>query len=108
ILSFLTPPTTIDRYILSLHDAVPIYEPGESINDHLLFCFVKLSCVLALKSVVPRLLVCWIISSSCHGVVVRYFFSDPFGPIPQEIGRARLNSSHQIISYAVFCLKKKK
>src|SRR5258708_10031962 len=25
-----------------------------------------------------------------------------------EIGRARLNSSHQIISYAVFCLKKKK
>src|SRR5438552_14404000 len=26
----------------------------------------------------------------------------------EEIGRARLNSSHQIISYAVFCLKKKK
>src|SRR5258708_24452086 len=25
-----------------------------------------------------------------------------------KIGRARLNSSHQIISYAVFCLKKKK
>src|SRR5207244_4643083 len=25
----------------------------------------------------------------------------------QEIGRARLNSSHQIISYAVFCLKNK-
>src|SRR3989454_7508275 len=28
---------------------------------------------------------------------------------PQEIGRApRLNSSHLVISYAVFCLKKKK
>src|SRR5438552_4271726 len=25
-----------------------------------------------------------------------------------KIGRAHLNSSHQIISYAVFCLKKKK
>src|SRR2546426_8836818 len=25
-----------------------------------------------------------------------------------EIGRARLNSSHLVISYAVFCLKKKK
>src|SRR5438034_6611997 len=25
-----------------------------------------------------------------------------------EIGRARLNSSHTVISYAVFCLKKKK
>src|SRR2546430_7875657 len=26
---------------------------------------------------------------------------------PEEIGRARLNSSHSQISYAVFCLKKK-
>src|SRR5947208_11043199 len=26
----------------------------------------------------------------------------------RKIGRAHLNSSHQIISYAVFCLKKKK
>src|SRR5258708_22067438 len=26
----------------------------------------------------------------------------------EEIGSTRLNSSHQIISYAVFCLKKKK
>src|SRR5258708_18630780 len=31
-------------------------------------------------------------------------------PTPEEIDRksTRLNSSHQIISYAVFCLKKKK
>src|SRR6266481_6779354 len=27
---------------------------------------------------------------------------------PSQIGRARLNSSHSSISYAVFCLKKKK
>src|SRR5258708_9547682 len=30
------------------------------------------------------------------------------GPAFPEIGSTRLNSSHQIISYAVFCLKKKK
>src|SRR5258708_28260908 len=29
-------------------------------------------------------------------------------PAIHEIGSTRLNSSHQIISYAVFCLKKKK
>src|SRR5687768_18572629 len=29
-------------------------------------------------------------------------------PLGSEIGRARLNSSHGYISYAVFCLKKKK
>src|SRR5690625_7001906 len=28
--------------------------------------------------------------------------------LAQQIGRARLNSSHVAISYAVFCLKKKK
>src|SRR5579864_9714604 len=28
--------------------------------------------------------------------------------VKQEIGRTRLNSSHMSISYAVFCLKKKK
>src|SRR5947209_15210667 len=35
---------------------------------------------------------------------------DPFGPRPGRIDRksTRLNSSHANISYAVFCLKKKK
>src|SRR5258708_26904393 len=39
---------------------------------------------------------------------------DPFSPpmlkneSPQDRKSTRLNSSHQIISYAVFCLKKKK
>src|SRR5947208_7243531 len=33
----------------------------------------------------------------------------PFGlPFPRDRKSTRLNSSHQIISYAVFCLKKKK
>src|SRR5690606_42133188 len=37
------------------------------------------------------------------GAVMRIFFMTG-----AEIGRARLNSSHVKISYAVFCLKKKK
>src|SRR5438034_9816958 len=32
----------------------------------------------------------------------------PIEAVTGEIGRARLNSSHTVISYAVFCLKKKK
>src|SRR5258708_8529442 len=35
--------------------------------------------------------------------------ADPIGPDePRDRKSTRLNSSHQIISYAVFCLKKKK
>src|SRR3712207_6869201 len=32
----------------------------------------------------------------------------PAGPLPQDRKSTRLNSSHANISYAVFCLKKKK
>src|SRR5258708_14900322 len=35
----------------------------------------------------------------------RYQYIDPFGQ--EDRKSTRLNSSHQIISYAVFCLKKK-
>src|SRR2546426_6777912 len=34
--------------------------------------------------------------------------SIPGGPIPRDRKSTRLNSSHLVISYAVFCLKKKK
>src|SRR5687768_18298056 len=33
---------------------------------------------------------------------------DPFAPLPLDRKSTRLNSSHGYISYAVFCLKKKK
>src|SRR5438552_18768820 len=38
---------------------------------------------------------------------IRGTVSDPSGTVPDRKS-TRLNSSHQIISYAVFCLKKKK
>src|SRR5256885_8949846 len=33
---------------------------------------------------------------------------DPFRPLEEDRKSTRLNSSHLVISYAVFCLKKKK
>src|SRR5947208_11258868 len=40
-----------------------------------------------------------------HGLAMIFFFLIP--SIPADRKSTRLNSSHQIISYAVFCLKKK-
>src|SRR5258708_31915963 len=79
---FFNDTATTEIYPLSLHDALPI-----SLGD----CFCRVG-------VGDR--------PSSHGLV-------PDGVACQDRGHAdrkstRLNSSHQIISYAVFCLKKKK
>src|SRR5438552_6433347 len=84
-----TPPTEI--YTLSLHDALPISDDGGAQRG------VAMRCPLALE-----------IRKERHALSTgrdRRCFSN------QEIvdrKSTRLNSSHQIISYAVFCLKKKK
>src|SRR5947208_11859483 len=69
---------TTEIYTLSLHDALPI--PGApAVNGPKRFFFYSL------------------------------YESDRTGaPIAVDRKSTRLNSSHQIISYAVFCLKKKK
>src|SRR5258708_28896955 len=48
--------------------------------------------------------------SSGHNTKIDLPSNDPFDEQVERIDRksTRLNSSHQIISYAVFCLKKKK
>src|SRR5438552_18607861 len=69
---------TTEIYTLSLHDALPI-------------------------SVVVRGRPYW----SCNAqVLVRSRFCSARGRV-EDRKSTRLNSSHQIISYAVFCLKKK-
>src|SRR2546427_11207000 len=82
LLFFFNDTATTEIYTLSLHDALPISLPGQ-----------------------PR----------AHDL--RRVLEEP-GPAPAPPGRAprgpqdrkstRLNSSHSQISYAVFCLKKKK
>src|SRR2546422_8375316 len=82
---FFNDTATTEIYTLSLHDALPIF--------------------LAVSSIVSPL-------DSCISLALRYTSSPPSWYIPtSKLGdrkSTRLNSSHGYISYAVFCLKKKK
>src|SRR5258708_14151479 len=78
---FFNDTATTEIYTLSLHDALPIWEQNQG---------------------------------RCHAVSEPVYAADQFQP-HQSVAASegdrkstRLNSSHQIISYAVFCLKKKK
>src|SRR2546430_11904202 len=88
---FFNGPATTEIYPLSLHDALPISSSGSPIS----------SCKgLPTKRVLPVR----VSTSTC--------LSEPT-PIATTSGArdrksTRLNSSHSQISYAVFCLKKKK
>src|SRR5436190_7481521 len=94
---FFNTTATPDVYTLSLHDALPIYffagftfsdevEAGEAFPAASLF--------------VPR----WQVSRA--GAVTTAVANLAIGKRDRK--STRLNSSHTVISYAVFCLKKKK
>src|SRR5947208_6497245 len=82
-LFFFNAPPTTEIYTLSLHDALPILKELASTEAHPLCPVCKMDVD---KSTAPK--------SAYKGKIDRK--------------STRLNSSHQIISYAVFCLKKKK
>src|SRR5438552_8855267 len=78
---FSTTPSTTAFYPLSLHDALPIsFDPTH----------VPLFGYYLVLGVWPIIM----------GITM-------IGHTPRDRKSTRLNSSHQIISYAVFCLKKK-
>src|SRR5947208_14044739 len=83
---FFNDPATTEIYTLSLHDALPISRPPQPLRG----------------------------STSETASFGRFCHVTPdLGSEGDRLGRqdrksTRLNSSHQIISYAVFCLKKKK
>src|SRR5438552_10206810 len=86
-------PATTELYTLSLHDALPIFT-GRHVRH---------------ARALARQLDLAVAEAHAQGQRVRIEGSFK----GQEGGQAdrkstRLNSSHQIISYAVFCLKKKK
>src|SRR5258708_37280567 len=79
---FFNDTATTEIYTLSLHDALPIYQLKINyIND--LPSKLQEKCLIA----------------PCMDMTNLHFHGDRKS--------TRLNSSHQIISYAVFCLKKK-
>src|SRR5436190_13596838 len=88
---FFTATATTEIYTLSLHDALPI-----SNKDHDAFVAVHNDEVIG-----------WI------GLTYSFSLESPphceiRGLVVRDRKSTRLNSSHTVISYAVFCLKKKK
>src|SRR5690606_41798256 len=85
---FVTDPATTALYTLSLHDALPIYPPASGVS----------------AAPAPRTRP--FLASRDRGR--RYRLFQRSAARPQDRKSTRLNSSHVKISYAVFCLKKKK
>src|SRR5258707_13035929 len=83
---FFNDTATTEIYTLSLHDALPISGPASDGFPPILY------------------------SMACHrrGASLVFFRADPSGRTMGDRKSTRLNSSHANISYAVFCLKKKK
>src|SRR5256885_2717611 len=78
---FFNDTATTEIYTLSLHDALPIYLQGEVIGIN--------------TAIISR-------SGGSQGI----WFAIPSNQV-RDRKSTRLNSSHLVISYAVFCLKKK-
>src|SRR5256885_12542721 len=92
---FFNDTATTEIYTLSLHDALPIFDVGGNLRIGVLR-FIEM---LELDAAAEEM-----------GVVVMGFFLGPqFIAAGENEDRksTRLNSSHLVISYAVFCLKKK-
>src|SRR5207248_9641899 len=81
---FFNDPATTDIYTLSLHDALPIFRAGSDRAD---------------AASVRRAARGGGAGRHCRGAD---------RPLVEDRKSTRLNSSHRTISYAVFCLKKKK
>ena len=100
LLFFFNDTATTEIYTLSLHDALPISSCRISFPLSMIPTCVQIS---------------WISDSTCELriIVSPFSFSScstalrAFTPLGSDRKSTRLNSSHALISYAVFCLKKK-
>src|SRR2546430_12082626 len=94
IVFFFNDTATTEIYTLSLHDALPIYlSPTYARDDK------------SLESVASRLADERARRGGCRSTLASYGASRGSA---RDRKSTRLNSSHSQISYAVFCLKKKK
>src|SRR5207248_11142626 len=105
-LLFLTSPPPTALYTLSLHDALPIFRPRHLRNAILV---AQQMHHLGVKDLVGRHSRLVQDFPAVLGVrVVPEVGALVHEPLAQDRKSTRLNSSHRTISYAVFCLKKKK
>src|SRR5688500_19661074 len=91
--------STTEYYTLSLHDALPISGHGLS-QDHFGKAFLSGNGKLHFAPLA-------VMNASYSGVQTTIGKTD-LGGHCRDRKSTRLNSSHLVISYAVFCLKKKK
>src|SRR5690606_40029963 len=91
---------TAGLYTLSLHDALPIYDRGIRLAAQSLARY----CIQNLRPLNPP------VRPSHRREALRMALAFPVAPecYREDRKSTRLNSSHVKISYAVFCLKKKK
>src|SRR5688500_20168559 len=90
VLLFFNDTSTTEIYTLSLHDALPIYVPiiGQSFCQRIRFLRTG--------------------NIDNNRAVFRFYDISKLTVFFLDRKSTRLNSSHLVISYAVFCLKKKK
>src|SRR5205085_4667675 len=103
---FFTATPTTEIYTLSLHDALPISRPSMLAIAKNVFMYRELIAVMAWKQIIVRYKqsyfgLVWAILKPVTLMLV-------FTLLNRDRKSTRLNSSHSQISYAVFCLKKKK
>src|SRR5207244_12902249 len=97
----LTPPPTPNIHTLSLHDALPIsFSSRPPITNWPSCPVAPVTMIIRISLASP---IGWTLPPSSK--YARYASAN-FLKV-QDRKSTRLNSSHQIISYAVFCLKKK-
>src|SRR2546426_2917488 len=88
---FFNDTATTEIYTLSLHDALPIYYDEADLRSEGLRVFTTLA---------PR------VQAAAERALERKIAQFDKGKIFGDRKSTRLNSSHLVISYAVFCLKK--
>src|SRR5690606_41553112 len=105
-LLFFTPPATPEIYPLSLHDALPIFADAGALALARLELHQEVAAVGRQGAQFVQL---GIEAVGDHAAVAdRHCRLLCNGAAQQDRKSTRLNSSHVKISYAVFCLKKKK
>src|SRR5207248_7733416 len=106
VLSYFTDPPTPLCYPLSLHDALPIclrtYLVGRGLSRGAQACIGALLTIGVGLAVFPEL------RAALDERRIAWGWLHEARPGRQDRKSTRLNSSHRTISYAVFCLKKKK